>query len=61
MAELPVYFAKEVSRMVQGHGFSTLQAWEDGLKYATDASVFATDKTRVNFWETLCWVVSTRR
>ncbi len=55
VAELPVYFAKEVSEMVKGHGFSTLQAWEDGLKYATDASVFATDKTRVNFWETLYW------
>ena len=46
MAELPVYFAKEVSEMVKGHGFSTLQAWEDGLKYATDAKDFATDKTR---------------
>lgn len=55
VAELPVHFAKEVSEMVKGHGFSTLQAWEDGLKYATDASVFATDKTRVNFWETLYW------
>ena len=61
VAELPVYFAKEVSEMVKGHGFSTLQAWEDGLKYATDASVFATDKTRVNFWETLYWVASTKR
>lgn len=55
VAELPVYFAKEVSELVKGHGFDTLQAWEDGLKYAKDASVFATAKTRVNFWETLYW------
>lgn len=55
VGELPVYFAKEVSEMVKGHGFSTLQAWEDGLKYAKNAGEFATDKTRVNFWETLYW------
>lgn len=55
VAELPVYFAKEVSELVKGHGFDTLQAWEDGLKYAKDASVFATANTRVNFWETLYW------
>jgi hexosaminidase len=53
--ELPVYFAKEVSEMVKGHGFSTLQAWEDGLKYAKGAKDFATGSTRVNFWETLYW------
>ncbi|MGL5223859.1 MAG: beta-N-acetylhexosaminidase [Aeromonas sp.] len=55
VGELPVYFAKEVSQMVKNHGLPTLQAWEDGLKYAKSAKDFATDNTRVNFWETLYW------
>ena len=55
VAELPVYFAKEVSELAKERGFSTLQAWEDGLKYASSAKDFATDKTVVNFWETLYW------
>ena len=55
VGELPVYFAKEVGQMVKDRGFSTLQAWEDGLKYASGAKEFATDNTRVNFWETLYW------
>lgn len=52
---LPVYFAKEVSEKVKALGMSTLQAWEDGLKHAENAQAFATDKTAVNFWETLYW------
>ena len=55
VGELPVYFAKEVGQMVKDRGFSTLQAWEDGLKYASGAKDFTTDNTRVNFWETLYW------
>lgn len=53
--ELPSYFAKEVSKLAKDRGFSTLQAWEDGLKFAGNAKEFATDHTRVNFWETLYW------
>lgn len=53
--ELMVYYAKEVAKMVKADGYSTLMAWEDGLKYADGAKDFATDKTQVNFWETLYW------
>ncbi|MGL5949288.1 MAG: family 20 glycosylhydrolase, partial [Aeromonas sp.] len=53
--ELPSYFAKEVSQLVKAKGMTTLQAWQDGLKYVKDVKEFATEKTVVNFWDTLYW------
>ncbi len=55
LQDMPSYFAKEVSKLVNDKGISTLQAWEDGLKYAAGPEDFATKDTTVNFWETLFW------
>lgn len=52
---LSSYFGVEVSKLVKAHGIGTMQAWQDGLKDAKDASVFATDHVNVNFWDTLYW------
>lgn len=52
---LSSYFGVEVSKLVKAHGIDTMQAWQDGLKDAKDASVFATDHVNVNFWDTLYW------
>lgn len=52
---LSSYFAVEVSKEVKAHGINTMQAWQDGVKDAKDASVFATDHVNVNFWDTLYW------
>ncbi|MEZ9702911.1 beta-N-acetylhexosaminidase [Vibrio breoganii] len=52
---LPSYFAEEVSKIVAQKGIANFQAWEDGLKYSEGADSFATENTRVNFWETLYW------
>ncbi|WP_437891586.1 beta-N-acetylhexosaminidase [Phytobacter sp. V91] len=52
---LSSYFAVEVSKEVKTHGINTMQAWQDGVKDAKDASVFATDHVNVNFWDTLYW------
>lgn len=52
---LSSYFGIEVSKLVKAHGINTMQAWQDGLKDAKDASVFATDHVNVNFWDTLYW------
>lgn len=52
---LSSYFGVEVSKLVKAHGINTMQAWQDGLKDAKDASVFATDHVNVNFWDTLYW------
>ncbi|GEM79729.1 beta-N-acetylhexosaminidase [Vibrio superstes] len=52
---LPSHFAEEVSKLVAKNGIANFQAWEDGLKSAEGAQSFATETTRVNFWETLYW------
>ncbi|XTZ37268.1 beta-N-acetylhexosaminidase [Salmonella enterica] len=52
---LSSYFGVEVSKLVKAHGINSMQAWQDGLKDAKDASVFATDHVNVNFWDTLYW------
>ncbi len=52
---LPSWFAVEVSQLVNQHGIAKMQAWQDGLKHAKDATDFATKKTAVNFWDTLFW------
>lgn len=52
---LPSWFAQEVSQIVKAHGIDEMQAWQDGLKDAKDSHAFATDKVRVNFWDTLFW------
>ncbi|HFP9303501.1 TPA: beta-N-acetylhexosaminidase [Raoultella planticola] len=52
---LPSWFAVEVSQLVNQHGIAKMQAWQDGLKHAKDATDFATQKTAVNFWDTLFW------
>ncbi|MCW8327576.1 carbohydate-binding domain-containing protein [Photobacterium sp. SDRW27] len=52
---LPSYFAEKVSKLVNEHGIANFQAWQDGLKYSEDASAFATDNVRVNFWDVLYW------
>ncbi|EKK5243447.1 carbohydate-binding domain-containing protein [Cronobacter sakazakii] len=49
------YFGVEVSKLVKAHGIDTMQAWQDGLKDAKDASAFATSHVNVNFWDTLYW------
>ncbi|MDC9596371.1 beta-N-acetylhexosaminidase [Xenorhabdus anantnagensis] len=53
--ELASYFAMEVSKIVNAHGISTMQAWQDGLKHAKSAKDFATEHVAVNFWDTLYW------
>ncbi|NWA62469.1 carbohydate-binding domain-containing protein [Pantoea sp. B9002] len=55
LEHLPSHFALEVSKMVKAHGIPVMQAWQDGLKDATDAHAFATSRVRVNFWDTLYW------
>ncbi|GAD80308.1 beta-N-acetylhexosaminidase [Vibrio ezurae] len=52
---IPSHFAEEVSKLVAKHGIPNFQAWEDGLKYSEGPESFATENTRVNFWETLYW------
>ncbi|WLI78316.1 beta-N-acetylhexosaminidase [Kosakonia sp. H02] len=52
---LSSYFGVEVSKLVKAHGINVMQAWQDGLKDAKDASVFATDHINVNFWDALYW------
>ncbi|TGH91196.1 family 20 glycosylhydrolase, partial [Escherichia coli] len=48
-------FGAEVSKLVKAHGIDVMQAWQDGLKDAKDASVFATQHVNVNFWDALYW------
>lgn len=43
---LPSWFAVEVSQLVNQHGIAKMQAWQDGLKHAKDATDFATKKRR---------------
>ncbi|WP_019615730.1 beta-N-acetylhexosaminidase [Psychromonas ossibalaenae] len=52
---LPSYFAEKVSKIVAKHDIANFQAWQDGLKHSEDSKSFATDSTRVNFWDTLYW------
>lgn len=52
---LSSYFCIEVSKLVKAHGITAMQAWQDGLKDAKDASTFGTDHVNVNFWDTLYW------
>ncbi|QIA63945.1 family 20 glycosylhydrolase [Vibrio astriarenae] len=52
---LPSYFAEEVSKIVAEKGISNFQAWQDGLKYSEGEKAFATESTRVNFWDVLYW------
>ncbi|ROV60243.1 beta-N-acetylhexosaminidase [Vibrio ponticus] len=55
-AHLPSYFAEEVSKIVAQKGISNFQAWQDGLKYSEGGEkAFATENTRVNFWDVLYW------
>ncbi|GAB2639005.1 beta-N-acetylhexosaminidase [Vibrio panuliri] len=55
-AHLPSYFAEEVSKIVAQKGIANFQAWQDGLKYSQDGEkAFATENTRVNFWDVLYW------
>lgn len=53
--QLPSYFAEQVAQIAASKGIAGFQAWQDGLKYSKNAASFATDKTRVNFWDTLFW------
>ncbi len=56
VGHLPSYFAEQVSEIVAAKGIPYFQAWQDGLKYSKGgAKAFATEKTRVNFWDTLYW------
>lgn len=52
---LSSYFGIEISKLVNAHGISVMQAWQDGLKDAKDASAFSTRQVNVNFWDTLFW------
>ena len=52
---LSSYFGAEVSKLVKAHGIDVMQAWQDGLKDAKDASVFASKQVNVNFWDALYW------
>ncbi|ANS84129.1 Beta-N-acetylhexosaminidase [Vibrio scophthalmi] len=53
---LPSYFAEEVSKIVAEKGIPNFQAWQDGLKYSEGGEkAFATENTRVNFWDVLYW------
>ncbi|MCG6229710.1 family 20 glycosylhydrolase [Vibrio furnissii] len=54
-AHLPSHFAEQVSKQVKNHGIPHFQAWQDGLKYSDSAQSFATESTRVNFWDVLYW------
>lgn len=53
--ELPAWFAIKVGERVKAQGIGSLQAWQDGLKYASGAGAFATDRVAVNFWEAAAW------
>lgn len=55
LEHLPSYFAQQVSQQVKDHGIGRMQAWQDGLKDAENAKVFATERMGVNFWDTLFW------
>ncbi|ELV8697224.1 beta-N-acetylhexosaminidase [Vibrio fluvialis] len=52
---LPSHFAEQVSKQVVKHGIPHFQAWQDGLKHSDGANSFATESTRVNFWDVLYW------
>lgn len=52
---LSSYFGVQVSKLVNAHGIGAMQAWQDGLKDAKDASVFGSEHVNVNFWDTLYW------
>ncbi|WP_029592228.1 beta-N-acetylhexosaminidase [Franconibacter pulveris] len=52
---LSSYFGIEISKLVNAHGIGVMQAWQDGLKDAKDASAFSTRQVSVNFWDTLFW------
>ncbi len=52
---LPSHFAEEVSKIVAEKGILNFQAWQDGLKYSEGEEAFATENTRVNFWDVLYW------
>lgn len=52
---LPSHFAEEVSKIVAEKGIPNFQAWQDGLKYSEGEKAFATENTRVNFWDVLYW------
>ena len=52
---LPSYFAEQVSKVVAGKDIPNFQAWQDGLKYSKGDKAFATENTRVNFWDVLYW------
>ncbi|GAK85554.1 beta-hexosaminidase [Vibrio ponticus] len=55
-AHLPSYFAEDVSKIVAQKGIANFQAWQDGLKYSEGGEkAFATENTRVNFWDVLYW------
>ncbi|WP_260260122.1 beta-N-acetylhexosaminidase [Vibrio intestinalis] len=54
--QLPGYFAQEVSKIAVKNGIPHFQAWQDGLKYIEGgAETFASETTRVNFWDVLYW------
>ncbi|MBV7314677.1 beta-N-acetylhexosaminidase [Shewanella sp. NIFS-20-20] len=52
-AHLPSYFAETISAMATEQGIPQFQAWQDGLKYSTDASAYDSDVIKVNFWDLL--------
>ncbi|MDE1334828.1 beta-N-acetylhexosaminidase [Vibrio aestuarianus] len=54
-AHLPSHFAEEVSKIAAEKGIANFQAWQDGLKYSEGPSAFASQKTRINFWDVLYW------
>ncbi|WP_261816877.1 beta-N-acetylhexosaminidase [Vibrio gallicus] len=54
-AHLPSHFAEQVSKIVSDKGIPSFQAWQDGLKYSDGEEAFATENTRVNFWDVLYW------
>ena len=44
-----------MSKIVADKGIPHFQAWQDGLKYSDGEEAFATESTRVNFWDVLYW------
>lgn len=55
VADLPLQFAEDVSRILARHGIATMGAWQDGLKGAKSPKDFATAKVMVTEWDALFW------
>ncbi|OHX16335.1 family 20 glycosylhydrolase [Chromobacterium sphagni] len=55
VADLPLNFAREASRIVANQGIATMAAWQDGVSGAASSADFATRNTMVTEWDTLYW------